>query len=50
MYDNVFIAGDLNAQTAELLDYTENDDFLTEMFELDNTVSSYFDKKNPDGK
>ena len=31
----VIITGDFNAQTAEMKNYTENDDFLSELFDFD---------------
>ena len=44
-FEHVYICGDMNAQTADLSDYTENDDFLTDFFNLDNETLTFFDQK-----
>ncbi len=45
-YENVLLVGDMNAQTANLVDYTENDDFLDKYFDLDRDTLEFFDQKN----
>jgi len=34
-YDKIFLCGDWNAQTSNLLDYSESDDFLNNHFQID---------------
>ena len=45
-YDLVYLMGDLNAQTAELSDYTVYDDTLDKYFDLDSDTIEYFDQES----
>ncbi|XP_053405613.1 uncharacterized protein LOC128558990 [Mercenaria mercenaria] len=45
-YEHVYISGDFNAQTAEMQDYTKNDDFLSDFFHFDNDTISFFDQRS----
>ncbi|MEW8548255.1 MAG: reverse transcriptase family protein [Candidatus Thiodiazotropha sp.] len=38
----VTLTGDFNARTSEMRDYTENDDFLADMFDFDTDTVEYF--------
>ena len=40
-YEHIFLCGDFNAQTAQLPDYTSNDAFLSNHFNLDTDVQNY---------
>ena len=40
-YDYVYLAGDFNAQTANLTDYTTEDEFLSKHFDFDDELSSF---------
>ena len=44
-YPHLYLFGDFNAQTAELQDYTECDDFLANMYDFDNEAIQFFDQK-----
>ena len=38
----VILTGDFNARTAELNDYTQRDDFLSELFDFDDETTDFF--------
>ena len=38
----VLLAGDYNARTSIMRDYTQKDDFLAEMFDFDSETSKFF--------
>ena len=42
----LIITGDVNARTAEMKDYTENDDFLSELFDFDPETVEFFSHIN----
>ena len=42
----VIITGDFNARTSQLRDYTENDEFLSEIFDFDNETIDFFSNVN----
>lgn len=42
-FENVMLTGDANSYTSDLLDFTETDVFITEMFEFDNVLPSTHD-------
>ena len=42
----MFLYPDFNAQTGELADYTEQDDFLCRHFELDEETRQFYDQKS----
>lgn len=44
-YDNVFLAGDMNAQTANMKDYTECDTFLADHFDFDADTRDFLDQR-----
>ncbi|MEW8548327.1 MAG: hypothetical protein AB2693_32895 [Candidatus Thiodiazotropha sp.] len=43
-FDYVYLAGDINAQTADLADYTSADDFLSRYFDFDNETNQFYDQ------
>ena len=45
-YDYVYLAGDFNAQTANLTDYTTEDEFLSKHFDFDDELSSFYNHKS----
>lgn len=45
-YDYVFITGDANARTSELIDYTHSDKFLSEYFNFDEDTLLFYDSIN----
>ena len=44
-FDYIYLAGDWNAQTANLADYTTGDDFLSKHFDFDDELSSFYHQK-----
>ena len=44
-FDYIYLAGDWNAQTANLADYTTGGDFLSKHFDFDDELSSFYHKK-----
>ena len=40
----VLLAGDFNARTSELRDFTENDEFLADIFDFDSETCIFFPK------
>ena len=45
-YDYIYLAGDFNAQIANLSDYTTADDFLGKHFDLDEELSPFYNQKS----
>ena len=45
-FDYIYLAGDYNAQTADLADYTTGDDFLSRLFDFDDELSSFNNQKS----
>ena len=45
-YDYIYLAGDFKAQTADLADYTTDDDFFRRHFDLDEELSSFYNQKS----
>ena len=44
-FNYIYLAGDWNAQTANLADYTTGDDFLSKHFDFDDELSSFYHQK-----
>ena len=42
----VLLAGDFNARTSELRDFTENDEFLADIFYFDSETCNFFSQAN----
>ena len=45
-YNLMYLTGDWNSQTSGLLDYSESDDFISDLFDLDVETASLFDQKS----
>lgn len=40
-YNEIYILGDWNAQTSNLADYTDNDEFFSNLFDLDAETDTF---------
>lgn len=45
-FEYVYISGDINAQTGDLADYTQADDFLCRHFDFDDQTKQFYDQKS----
>lgn len=45
-FDYIYLAGDINAQTADLADYTSTEGFLCRYFDFDKETKEFYDQKS----